>query len=52
VRLVERGRAVQARTRRTERAIERDWERHLRSEQMRALRAALLALREVTDPYT
>ncbi|RNL63360.1 MarR family transcriptional regulator [Nocardioides marmoriginsengisoli] len=51
VRLAPRGAAVQARARRTERAIERDWERHLGKEQMEALRSALEALREITDPY-
>jgi DNA-binding MarR family transcriptional regulator len=46
-----RGREVQRVARREERAIERDWERHLGAERMAALRDALVALREVTDPY-
>lgn len=51
VRLAPRGRAVQAVARKTERAIERDWERHLGTERMAALREGLVALREITDPY-
>jgi DNA-binding MarR family transcriptional regulator len=51
VRLADRGLAVQARARRTEQAIERDWKRHLGADRMRALREALEALREITDPY-
>jgi DNA-binding MarR family transcriptional regulator len=51
VRLAARGRAVQEHARRTEQAIERDWERHLGKDRMRALRGALTSLREITDPY-
>ncbi|HWJ08924.1 MAG TPA: MarR family transcriptional regulator, partial [Nocardioides sp.] len=46
-----RGRAVQQVARREERAIEREWERHLGSERMAALQDALVSLREITDPY-
>ncbi|HWJ11206.1 MAG TPA: MarR family transcriptional regulator [Nocardioides sp.] len=46
-----RGWAVQQVARREERAIEREWERHLGAERMAALRDALVALREITDPY-
>lgn len=51
VMLAERGRAVQRVARRQERAIEREWTRHLGAEQMRSLRAALSDLRSITDPY-
>jgi DNA-binding MarR family transcriptional regulator len=51
VRLAERGRAVQAQARKTERAIEREWERHLGKDRMQVLREALTALRAITDPY-
>lgn len=51
VRLAKRGLEVQACARRTERALEREWERHLGKERMRALREALADLREITDPY-
>lgn len=51
VRLASRGLEVQARAREVERAIEREWRRHLGAERMRALRDGLTALREVTDPY-
>jgi DNA-binding MarR family transcriptional regulator len=51
VTLAERGRSAQMRARRTERAIEREWTRHLGEEQMRAMREALVALRGITDPY-
>lgn len=46
-----RGRAVQQVARRAERAIEREWAAHLGAERMAALQDALLALREITDPY-
>ncbi|WP_225868948.1 MULTISPECIES: MarR family winged helix-turn-helix transcriptional regulator [unclassified Nocardioides] len=46
-----RGRAVQQVARRTERAIEREWAAHLGPERMAALQDALLALREITDPF-
>ena len=51
VTLAERGRSARMRARRTERAIEREWTRHLGEEQMRAMREALVALRGITDPY-
>ena len=46
-----RGRAVQQVARREERAIEREWARHLGAERMAALQESLLALRAITDPY-
>ena len=46
-----RGREVQQVARREERAIRREWERHLGSERLAALQSALLDLREITDPY-
>ncbi|WP_028654622.1 MarR family winged helix-turn-helix transcriptional regulator [Nocardioides sp. J54] len=49
--LAPRGRAAQAVARREERAVEREWRRHLGAERMAALQDALVALREVTDPY-
>jgi DNA-binding MarR family transcriptional regulator len=49
--IAERGRAAQAQARKVERTIEREWERHLGQERMRALREALEDLREITDPY-
>lgn len=49
--IAERGREVQRLARREERAIEREWTRHLGEERMSALRDALEALREVADPY-
>ena len=51
VRLAPRAREVQELARREERAIEREWTRHLGAERMRALREALEDLREITDPY-
>jgi DNA-binding MarR family transcriptional regulator len=51
VRLAARGIEMQARARRIERALEREWERHLGPERMQALRTALTDLREITDPY-
>jgi DNA-binding MarR family transcriptional regulator len=51
IKLADRGRAAQAQARKTERAIERQWERHLGKEQMAAMREALVALREITDPW-
>lgn len=51
VRLAERGLAMQQQARKAEEAIERDWERHLGARRMRALREALTALREITDPW-
>ena len=49
--LAPQGRAAQAQARRTERSIEREWERHLGKQRMSALRDALTSLREITDPY-
>lgn len=49
--LAARGRAVQRIARREERAIERDWERHLGADAMQSLRTALADLRSITDPY-
>jgi DNA-binding MarR family transcriptional regulator len=51
VMLAERGRAVQRVARREERAIEREWTRHLGADQMKTLRSALSELRSITDPY-
>ncbi|TNM36572.1 winged helix-turn-helix transcriptional regulator [Nocardioides albidus] len=49
--LAPRGREVQKVARRVERAIEREWTRHLGAERMAAFKAALTDLREITDPY-
>jgi len=46
-----RGRELQAVARREERAIEREWTQALGEERMAALHDALVALREITDPY-
>lgn len=46
-----RGREVLAVARREERAIEREWTRHLGSVRMAALKDALADLREITDPW-
>jgi len=46
-----RGREVQQIARQVERAIEREWTRHLGAERMAALRSALEDLRDITDPY-
>ncbi|GAA1529059.1 MarR family winged helix-turn-helix transcriptional regulator [Nocardioides humi] len=46
-----RGREAQRLARREERAIEREWTRHLGAERMAALRSALADLREITDPW-
>lgn len=51
VTLAARGRTAQRVARREEKAIEREWTRHLGADRMRALRAALAALRPITDPY-
>ena len=51
VQIAARGRAAQNVARQAERAIELDWQRHLGKERMRALRAALVDLCELTDPY-
>ena len=49
--LAARGRAVQRVAKREERAIEREWARHLGADGITALRAALTELRSITDPY-
>lgn len=46
-----RGREVQQVARREERAIEREWRRHLGAERLAVLTDALRDLREITDPY-
>lgn len=46
-----RGREVLEVARREERAIEREWTRHLGADRMAALKDALKDLREITDPY-
>ena len=51
VTLAPRGHEVQGVARRAERAIEREWTRHLGAERMALLRAALVDLRAITDPY-
>jgi len=51
VRMAARGRKVQDVARREERAIEREWSRHLGADRMRTVRDALADLREITDPY-
>jgi DNA-binding MarR family transcriptional regulator len=51
VTIAARGREAQRVARREERAIEREWTRLLGAERMRALRAGLADLRQVTDPY-
>lgn len=51
VMIAPRGREAQRIARREERAIEREWTRHLGAERMAALQDALVALREITDPY-
>ncbi len=51
VTMAARGREVQQVARREERAIEREWTRHLGADRMRVLREALADLRAVTDPY-
>ncbi|GAA3685863.1 MarR family winged helix-turn-helix transcriptional regulator [Nocardioides ginsengisoli] len=49
--LAPRGRAVQRVARQVEAEIEREWTDHLGAERMAALQDALVALREVADPY-
>lgn len=51
VRIAARGREAQRFARREERAIEREWTRHLGPERMRAMVASLEDLRAITDPY-
>ena len=49
--IAERGLRAQARAREMEAVIEAEWEAHLGTERMAALREALLDLREITDPW-
>lgn len=49
--LAARGRAAQQVARAEERVIEQEWRHHLGVERMAALEDALLALREITDPF-
>lgn len=51
VRIAPRGHAAQACAREMERVVEAEWEERLGPRRMRALREALAALREITDPY-
>jgi DNA-binding MarR family transcriptional regulator len=46
-----RGREVQRVARREERAVEREWARHLGAERLAVLKELLGDLREITDPY-
>lgn len=46
-----RGRQAQQAAREMEQLIEQEWEQRLGTTRMRALRAALEDLREITDPY-
>lgn len=49
--IAERGRAAQREARVVERKVEAEWTRHLGKERMAALRASLLDLRDITDPW-
>lgn len=51
IRLAARGKDAQKVARRAERAVEREWERHLGEGRIAALREALVRLREITDPF-
>ena len=51
VRIAERGRSVIALAREVEAQVEAEWTAHLGEETTAQLRAALVRLREVTDPY-
>ena len=51
VRFTDKGREVVAAARKVERQVLREWQRHLGPERFAALRDALTALREITDPY-
>ena len=51
IRIAERGRAAQRAARVVERQVEAEWTRHLGADRMAALRASLLDLREITDPW-
>jgi DNA-binding MarR family transcriptional regulator len=49
--IAERGQQAQAAAREVERIVEAEWEAHLGAERMAALRASLLDLRELVDPW-
>jgi DNA-binding MarR family transcriptional regulator len=49
--IAERGRRAQERAREVEQEVEAEWEAHLGADRMAALRASLLDLREITDPW-
>lgn len=51
VRLSERGRAAQVEARKVEQRIEDEWTAHLGPRRMKAMRAGLTALQEITDPF-
>lgn len=51
VRLAPRGEQAQTCAREMERIVEAEWEQHLGPRRMRALRGALVDLREITDPF-
>ncbi|WP_235523168.1 MarR family winged helix-turn-helix transcriptional regulator [Cellulomonas sp. Root485] len=51
VRITERGAAAQETAAGVVAAMESEWEQHLGSRRMAALRETLLRLREITDPY-
>ncbi|NKX52814.1 MarR family transcriptional regulator [Arthrobacter deserti] len=51
IRTTARGREAVAAAAEVEAAIEREWREHLGAEGTERLRAALLKLREITDPY-
>lgn len=51
IRITARGREAVAAAAEVEAAIEREWREHLGAEGTERLRAALLKLREITDPY-
>ncbi len=51
VRLAQRGHDAQACAREMEVMVEAEWEAHLGTRKMRALRDSLAELRQITDPY-
>lgn len=51
VRIATKGKKVVAIARRVEAEIEAEWTRHLGARKMAQLRAAMIELRELTDPY-
>lgn len=51
VRISAKGEEMRAAARRTEERLEAEWRAHLGDRRYRQLREALLALREITDPY-